>query len=78
MTLHSYVLARRMARSRELLVNSDLPLAAVSEAAGFSSQNHFAALFTTRIGISPGAYREIRRLVSASFHTDSRATIVGE
>jgi AraC family transcriptional regulator len=67
MTLHSYVLNRRIRRSRELLVRSDLPLAAVAEAAGFSNQSHLTAVFCTRIGISPRAYRKMRQPVSVSF-----------
>jgi len=67
MTLHSYVLSRRMRRSRDLLVRSDLPLAAVAEAAGFSNQSHLTAVFSTRIGMSPRAYRKMKQPVSVSF-----------
>jgi len=63
-TLHSYVLSRRVQRSQELLVASDLPLSAVAEAAGFSDQSHFTSVFSTRVGISPGVYRNIRSRVS--------------
>ncbi len=74
MTLHSYVLNRRMRRSRELLVRSDLPLAAVAEAAGFSNQSHLTALFSTRIGMSPRAYRKLRQPVSVSFRPRAQAS----
>jgi AraC family transcriptional regulator len=68
MTLHGYVLARRMRRSQELLVKSGLPLAAVAQAAGFSNQSHFTSVFSTRMGIPPGAYRQMmRRRASVSF-----------
>lgn len=73
MTLHHYVLNRRIRRSRELLVRSDLPLAAVAEAAGFSNQSHLTTVFSTRIGMSPRAYRKVRRPVSVSFHTSTQA-----
>ena len=63
LTLHGYVLARRVRLAQELLAKSDLPLAVV---AGFSNQSHFTTLFSTRIGISPGAYRQERRRVSVS------------
>jgi AraC family transcriptional regulator len=69
MTLHSYVLNRRISRSRELLARSDLPLAAVAAAAGFSNQSHLTTVFSTRIGMSPRTYRQNRRPVSASFRT---------
>jgi AraC family transcriptional regulator len=72
MTLHSYVLACRMRRSQELLAKSDLPLAAIAKAAGFSNQSHFTSVFSSRIGISPGSYRQMRRRVSVSFSTNGR------
>jgi AraC family transcriptional regulator len=61
MTLHSFVLACRMRRSRELLVGSDLPLAHVAAAVGFSSQSHFTTVFLERTGVTPGRYRSLRR-----------------
>ena len=61
MTLHSFVLARRMRRSRELLVGSDLPLANIAAAVGFSSQSHFTTVFLERTGVTPGRYRSMRR-----------------
>jgi len=67
-TLHGYVLTRRMRLAQELLVKSDLPLAAIAEAAGFSNQSHFTNVFSTRIGITPGSYRQKRRPVSVAIH----------
>jgi AraC family transcriptional regulator len=67
-TLHGYVLARRMRLAHELLAKSDLPLAGVAAAAGFSNQSHFTSVFSTRIGISPGAYRQMKRRVTVSIH----------
>jgi AraC-like DNA-binding protein len=72
MTLHGYVLARRMRRSQELLAKSDLPLAAVAEAAGFSNQSHFTSVFSTRMGIPPSSYRQTRQRVSVSFRGSHR------
>jgi len=69
MTLHGYVLNRRISRSRDLLARSDLPLAAIAAAAGFSNQSHLTTVFSTRIGMSPRVYRKVRRPVSVSFHT---------
>ena len=58
MTLHGYVLARRIRRSQELLTKSKLPLAAIAETVGFSNQSHFTTVFSTRTGISPRQCRE--------------------
>jgi AraC family transcriptional regulator len=73
MTLHSYVLMRRMRRGQELLVQTDHSLAAVADAAGFSNQSHFTSLFSTRLGISPRAYRQTRRRLSLSFRANEPA-----
>jgi AraC family transcriptional regulator len=70
MTLHSYVLSRRTRRGQELLLQTDLSLAAVAAAAGFSNQSHFTSLFSTRLGISPRAYRQTRRRLSLSFRAN--------
>lgn len=64
MPLHSYVLTRRMDRSRQLLVGSNLSLAEISEASGFASQSHFTTVFSTRIGITPEFYRQMHRRLS--------------
>jgi AraC family transcriptional regulator len=73
-SLHSYVLSRRLRRGQVLLAKSDLPLAAIAEAAGFSSQSHFTSVFSTRIGIPPGSYRQMRRPTSVSFHWNRLAS----
>jgi AraC-like DNA-binding protein len=64
MTLHGYVLARRMRRSQVSLAKSNLPLAAIAQATGFSSQSHFTSVFTTRVGIPPSSYRNSHRYKS--------------
>jgi AraC family transcriptional regulator len=55
-----------MRRSRELLINSDLPLAQVADAVGFSSQSHFTTVFLERTGVTPGRYRSMRRPLSVT------------
>ena len=64
MTLHSFVLARRIRRSRELLAGSELPLADIAASVGFSSQSHFTTVFLERTGMTPGRYRSMRRPLS--------------
>jgi AraC family transcriptional regulator len=67
MTLHSFMLARRMGQSRAMLVNSDLPLADIAAAVGFSSQSHFTTVFLERTGVTPGRYRSTRRPMTVAF-----------
>lgn len=64
MTLHRYVLSRRMRRAQELLARTNLALVDVANAVGFSSQSHLTALFSTRFGVTPRAYREATRSAS--------------
>lgn len=72
-SLHGYVLARKISRGQALLAKSDLPLAAVAEASGFSSQSHFTTVFSTRMGIPPGTYRQMRRPQSFFISQEPRA-----
>jgi len=41
-----------------MLVQTELTLAAVSEALGFTSQSHFSRAFRSYAGISPSDYRQ--------------------
>lgn len=74
-TLHSYVLSRRMGRARQLLSTSDLPLVAVAQSVGFSNQSHFTASFTERIGIPPGAFRDQYRPVTVAVGDKSEVRV---
>lgn len=54
---HSYVIDRRIARARRLLLTSRQGLAGIALAAGFSSHAHMTATFRERLGISPAEFR---------------------
>jgi len=54
---HQYVLARRLARARQLLSGGELPLGEVALACGFASASHFSNRFRQALGATPGAYR---------------------
>lgn len=58
---HRYVLERRIERARKLLEIGSLSLAEVAAACGFSSQAHFSTVFRQSAGMSPGAFRTMRR-----------------
>ena len=49
---------RRLARARELLAGSDLPVHLVAERSGFNDPFHFSRLFKRRQGMAPIDYRE--------------------
>jgi AraC-like DNA-binding protein len=54
---HHYVLACRIERAKELLMESDLPLSMVAQRVGFADQSHLTAVFRTLAATTPQAYR---------------------
>lgn len=54
---HRYQLARRLARARQMLESTDLPVAAIAAAVGYESTQALARLFVRGVGLSPSAYR---------------------
>ena len=59
---HDEILRVKLERARSLLAATDMPLANVAAAAGFSTANYMAYAFRRAVGISP---REFRRRCSA-------------
>lgn len=55
---HQFLIGRRLAHVKDMLVNTKMPLAEISYAAGFASQAHMTATFSKHIGMPPGAYRK--------------------
>jgi AraC-like DNA-binding protein len=54
---HTYVKQRRVARAREMLAATDLPVAEIALVLGFSDQSHFTRRFREVTGVPPRAYR---------------------
>ena len=54
---HQYLLARRLARARDLLRNSAMGLGDIALACGFASASHFTNRFKQSMGATPGEYR---------------------
>jgi len=54
---HQYLLARRLARARQLLRCGDGALGEVALACGFASASHFSNRFRQALGATPGEYR---------------------
>jgi AraC family transcriptional regulator len=51
-------LQRRIAHARELLANSELPLAEIALHCGFLDQSRFTTTFRKLSGVTPGQYRK--------------------
>jgi AraC family transcriptional regulator len=65
MNTWDYVTRRRVDRAKELMLASDIGLADVAQAVGFSDQSHLSARFRRQIGVSPGQWRlEHKRMMS--------------
>ena len=61
--LHQYVLSRRLAKARNLLLRSDAPLSQIALSTGFSSQSHLTSTFSRATGQSPSRFRQNRGIV---------------
>lgn len=57
-TVHQYLCHQRVARAKQLLVTTDLPVAIVAERTGFSGSSHLSAVFKAVTGRTPGEYRK--------------------
>ncbi len=58
---HDFLLTRRVAKARDLLADTDRPIAQIAAETGFSSHGHLTKAFRKRLGLTPAAYRRIFR-----------------
>lgn len=56
-TPHQYISALRLARARELLAGTDLPVTEICLAVGFTSLGSFSWRFRRSVGLAPAEYR---------------------
>ena len=59
-TIHRYILRRRLEHARQLLLQGDRKLSDIALAAGFSHQSHLAKWMRRELGRSPGELRRIK------------------
>jgi transcriptional regulator GlxA family with amidase domain len=60
-TPHVYLTQRRVERAREMLVQTNLPLAEIAFAVGFFDQGHLARHFRHLLGKTPREFRWSQR-----------------
>lgn len=60
-TPHGEILRVQLARARQLLLQSDLPLPVVAERAGFKHSEYFSVVFKKQVGLPPSQYRAQNR-----------------
>jgi AraC family transcriptional regulator len=58
---HAYIVRRRLARARHLMLTTDTPLCEVALSSGLADQAHLCKLFRKVTGLSPAAWRRARR-----------------
>ncbi|GAA3540473.1 AraC family transcriptional regulator [Zobellella aerophila] len=58
---YQYVLEKRLAEARNMLISSHHSLAYIAQHCGFSSQSLFTQIFSSRFDISPARYRKSHR-----------------
>jgi AraC family transcriptional regulator len=58
---HAYIVSRRLARARHLMLTSDIGLGELAFACGFTDQAHLCKLFRQATGKTPAVWRRERR-----------------
>jgi len=56
-TPHSYITRRRIEQAKHLLVSTNIPIAELALALGFSDQSHLTLTFRRMVGVGPAQYR---------------------
>lgn len=53
---HQYLILRRIERAKQLIIMSNLSLAAIAQTVGFASQGHFTYHFKRLVGVTPKVF----------------------
>ena len=56
-TIHEELQRVRLERAKRLLLETDLPIPSVAEAAGFASPSYLGQVFRRTFGVTPARYR---------------------
>ena len=56
-SIHDEIARVRIHRARELLVETNMTLAQISQLVGFRHQEYFGKIFKSSVGMTPGQYR---------------------
>jgi transcriptional regulator GlxA family with amidase domain len=57
MSPHAYLTARRVEKAKELLTQTDLPIAQIALRVGYRTQAHLTGVFVKAVGMTPRRYR---------------------
>ncbi|YBV94059.1 AraC family transcriptional regulator (plasmid) [Phyllobacteriaceae bacterium JZ32] len=56
-----WLLAQRIERAKELLLNPSMPIEVIARQCGFVDQSHFTRAFSRAVGVTPAAWRRVQR-----------------
>jgi len=62
-TLHQYLIEKRIERAKDLLRDTNVPISDIAAALGYGGPSDFSRAFKKRMGMTPGAYRRSSRIV---------------
>jgi len=65
-TIKEYIVARKLEKAKQLLVDTDRPIVEISEAVSIGEYSYFCKLFKKKTGMTPKAFRERRYAVDAN------------
>jgi len=68
---HRYVLQYRLRRAQQLLTSTEMSVAEIADAVGFSNQSHFIHYFREIVGVTPSDYRRCR--LQGRDHSDAHS-----
>jgi AraC family transcriptional regulator len=60
-TPHQWLQGHRVDSAKTMLATTNLPIAEIASACGFSDQSHLSRIFSRHAGSSPGAWRRLRQ-----------------
>lgn len=60
-TLQKEIWRVRLERAKEMLIETDLSVADISERCGFSEPQRMTVVFGRELGVAPGAFRQSHR-----------------
>jgi LacI family transcriptional regulator len=72
-TVHDEIVRVRLNRARELLAETDMPIARIAERCGFGHQEYLGAVFRARLDQTPASYRRSAGRAAAARAARSRS-----
>ncbi len=55
--MHKYILNLRLEEAKRLIINTNMPISAISDKVGFNRDTHFSSYFKKRFGLTPTEFR---------------------